>query len=30
LVNLYDAWDAAEPEKGLLTKAAEWRAKLAE
>jgi hypothetical protein len=30
LVELYEAWDAAEPEQGYATKAAEWRAKLPE
>jgi hypothetical protein len=28
LVALYEAWDAAEPGKGYVEKAAEWRAKL--
>ena len=28
LVDLYDAWDAAEPDKGYAAKASEWRAKL--
>jgi hypothetical protein len=30
IVELYEAWDAAEAEKGYDAKAAEWRAKLAE
>ncbi len=30
IVNLYDAWHAAEPEQGYDAKAAEWRAKLPE
>ncbi len=30
LVGLYDAWDAAEPDKRYAEKAAEWRAKLPE
>jgi serine/threonine protein kinase/tetratricopeptide (TPR) repeat protein len=30
LVDLYDAWHAAEPDKGYDAKAAEWRAKLEE
>jgi hypothetical protein len=29
-VELYDAWNAAEPDKGHDAKAAEWRAKFAE
>ncbi len=28
LVDLYDAWDTAEPGKGYAEKAAKWRAKL--
>ena len=28
LVQLYEAWDTAEPGKGYADKAAEWRAKL--
>ena len=28
LMVLYEAWDAAEPDKGYAEKAAEWRAKL--
>ena len=30
LITLYDAWHAAEPNKGYDKKAAEWRAKLPE
>ena len=29
LIELYDAWHAAEPDQGHDAKAAEWRAKLA-
>jgi len=29
LIELYDAWHAAEPNKGYDAKAAEWRGKLA-
>ena len=29
-VRLYDAWSAAEPDKGYDAKVAEWRAKLAD
>jgi len=28
IIRLYDAWSAAEPDKGFVEKAAGWRAKL--
>ncbi len=30
IVNLYEAWHAAEPDEGYDAKAAEWRAKVEE